>query len=311
MTARPARFVAACILPAAAGQANPPGECSVPTHHVSLQQGVRDSFARLTTAARMCLKLACNGHGWLLAAYPAQAGADCLSELVGQLALAHRLLAECEGNLALVSNGVIDLHIESRDGRLDEYVNSAHHAALFVAEAAVVSAYKVLGLPVPRACLWKFPRDAEGLPYAEELVLPTAAGVGARRRSLDKHWKGLGLTRELFDRIWAGIRLESQRASAAWGEPAEVAEPALRMVGTTVYVREKPVSLNLTSERAEDARAFLGELLKDPGNWLSSTEIGKATQKEGVRFDRIFRVLPNLIKSHLESNRRKGYRVRR
>jgi hypothetical protein len=68
--------------------------------------------------------------------------------------------------------------------------------------------------------------------------------------------------------------------------------------------------LNLTPERTEVALAFLNELLKEPGNWKSNSDIGKATGQEGVRFDRVRKVLPDAIKSEIESNRRKGYRVR-
>jgi hypothetical protein len=52
---------------------------------------------------------------------------------------------------------------------------------------------------------------------------------------------------------------------------------------------------------------FLRELLREPGNWKSSSDIGQATQLKGVRFDRVLRVLPSPIKSEIESNRRKGY----
>jgi len=45
------------------------------------------------------------------------------------------------------------------------------------------------------------------------------------------------------------------------------------------------------------------------GNWLSSPEIGKQTNKEGTRFDLIFKALPKPIKSRIESNKRKGYRI--
>jgi hypothetical protein len=81
-------------------------------------------------------------------------------------------------------------------------------------------------------------------------------------------------------------------------------------MGKAVYIRGRLVPLGLTPERTEDTLAFLGELLKEPGNWKSSPDIGKATQREGVRFDRIFKSLPSAIKSELESDRRKGYRVR-
>jgi hypothetical protein len=254
----------------------------------------------------MCLKLS---FGWQFASpvYPPQAAADWLGELAKQLARAHELLPQYENTLARVSKGIIELHIDSRDGcRLDEYLESAHHAALVVAELVLVSMYRLLALPVPRACLWKFPRDAKGLLYAEELVVPAATNVAARHKRLEKQWQGLGLTKELFDRLWAGIRLESQAAGVL--APASIAN--LHIEGKTVYVGGVPVPLNLTPERTADALAFLGELLREPGNWKSSSDIGRETQLEGVRFDRLFRALPGPVKSEIESVRRKGYRVR-
>jgi hypothetical protein len=68
--------------------------------------------------------------------------------------------------------------------------------------------------------------------------------------------------------------------------------------------------LGLSTERTDDALAFLAELVKEPGNWKSSSDIGKATKREGLRFDLIYKVLPQPIKSQLESNR-KGYRLRK
>jgi hypothetical protein len=68
----------------------------------------------------------------------------------------------------------------------------------------------------------------------------------------------------------------------------------------------------MTPERTEDALAFLGELLKDPGNWKSGrSDIAKATFREGTRFDLVFKALPPEIKSLIESDRRKGYRLRK
>jgi hypothetical protein len=67
------------------------------------------------------------------------------------------------------------------------------------------------------------------------------------------------------------------------------------------------VPMELTQEKTDDALAFVGELIKEPGSWKSGPDIGKATHKEGVRFDKVKKVLPEPIKSLIESNRRKGY----
>jgi hypothetical protein len=108
-----------------------------------------------------------------------------------------------------------------------------------------------------------------------------------------------------------GVRADTERSARRRRRQSSVSKCRLQLIGRTVAVNGKPVPLNMTPERAADALAFLGELLKEPGNWMSSTDIGKATQKEGIRFDRIFKALPGKIKSLLESNRRKGYRVRK
>jgi hypothetical protein len=102
------------------------------------------------------------------------------------------------------------------------------------------------------------------------------------------------------------------RAPILAAPPAGGAAPVgnLCIKGKTVYVRDNPVPLDFTPERTCYALAFLGELLKEPGNWKSSPDIGKATKNEGVRFDRIYKNLPDPIKSEIDSDRRKGYRVR-
>jgi len=179
-------------------------------HPVSGEPADSDRFRLFTCAAKMCLKLAYGCHQIARPSNEPQAGVDFLAELVRRLARARELLNECESTLARVSKGLIQLHIDTPDGTFDEYLSSAHHAALAVAEVVVVGAYQVLTLPVPRACLWHFPRGAKGLPYAEELVFPTAADVAAHHKSLAKHWMELQLTQEMFDRLWANMRLETQ-----------------------------------------------------------------------------------------------------
>jgi hypothetical protein len=79
--------------------------------------------------------------------------------------------------------------------------------------------------------------------------------------------------------------------------------------GRMVYLDGRPVPLGLTPETTDDALAFLSALLNEPGNWKSGRDIGKETKREGVRFDRVLKKLPDPIKSHIESDRRKGYRL--
>jgi hypothetical protein len=98
-------------------------------------------------------------------------------------------------------------------------------------------------------------------------------------------------------------------ASTMKNEETEWNSP-IRLEGMQVFVKNKPVPLELTSDRTKDALVFIGELNKEPGNWKSSSEIGKATKSEGVRFDRIYKDLPVAVKSQIESRTGKGFRVR-
>ncbi len=114
------------------------------------------------------------------------------------------------------------------------------------------------------------------------------------------------------DRVLLGLDVEQLRAEGRRETTLhrKTKQPVarLKIESRTVYVDGQLVPLDMTPERTDDALAFLGELLKEPGNWKSASDIGKATNKEGVRFDRVFKTLPSAINSLLESNRRKGYR---
>jgi hypothetical protein len=84
----------------------------------------------------------------------------------------------------------------------------------------------------------------------------------------------------------------------------------LQIEGRSVYVDGALVPLDMTSERADDALAYLGELKTDPGEWKSDPDVGRATRREKVRFDRIRAVLPKPIGSLIETHHRKGSRLR-
>jgi hypothetical protein len=121
-------------------------------------------------------------------------------------------------------------------------------------------------------------------------------------------------------RLQAQVELEFARVlheaasvppTPALGEtPAKLPRPALEIKDGMVYRNGNAVALGMTNYRAGLAVTFLRELLKEPGNWKSSRDIALATKTEGTRYDRIYKDLPIAIKSYIESNRRKGYRVR-
>jgi hypothetical protein len=72
----------------------------------------------------------------------------------------------------------------------------------------------------------------------------------------------------------------------------------------------------LTAESREAAVCFLTHLLKSGGEWRSSTELDEmegdssCNDHIGVRWDRILKKLPQRIQSLIETNRKKGNRLR-
>jgi hypothetical protein len=61
---------------------------------------------------------------------------------------------------------------------------------------------------------------------------------------------------------------------------------------------------------ANNARAFLGELAKEPGNWLSGPEIGRRSSQHGIRFDLVYHRLPSTLKAAITSKPGAGFRLR-
>lgn len=112
----------------------------------------------------------------------------------------------------------------------------------------------------------------------------------------------------------ARLKRESTLAAKAL-ENQHSAEPAksgqFQVKERTVLVNGSPIPLGMTPERTDDALAFLEVLAAEPGNWFSSSDIGKVKSREGVRFDLVFKSLPKPVKALIESNRRKGYRLLR
>jgi len=84
----------------------------------------------------------------------------------------------------------------------------------------------------------------------------------------------------------------------------------LQVVANELLFDGQKVPLDLTPEGKADALAFLRQVVGQKGNWISGPDIGKAENKEGVRFDRVYKKLPDPIRELIESDRRKGYRLR-
>lgn len=107
-----------------------------------------------------------------------------------------------------------------------------------------------------------------------------------------------------LDRIANQLESEEPAQAASGG-----ARCPIRVDHKKVLVNDQHVPLNATAERTDDIIAFVSDLVEHYRDWRSSTDIGKATGREGVRFDRVFRSLPLPIKSHITSDRRKGFRL--
>jgi hypothetical protein len=87
---------------------------------------------------------------------------------------------------------------------------------------------------------------------------------------------------------------------------------AIEVDGQNVRVSGQLVALNMTPERTEDVLHFLKVLIANVGNWISGPEIGRVSEgqaKAGVRWDRIFKSLPECVRQHVKSNRKLGYRI--
>jgi hypothetical protein len=139
-----------------------------------------------------------------------------------------------------------------------------------------------------------------------ELLNPSV--VGTIRSALPS----ISELRKLRTQVELEFWQASNPASFAAQEPVapKIKNTVLQIRDNQVYRNNELVPLNMTTRQAKKAIGFLAELLKDPGNWKSSTEIGRATGTKNPRYDRIFKILPIEIKSYIDSDRRKGYRYR-
>jgi hypothetical protein len=83
--------------------------------------------------------------------------------------------------------------------------------------------------------------------------------------------------------------------------------------GQRVQVNGRFISLNVTEERLEDILHFLNQLIANLGNWVSGPDISKAAPNrydERFRWDRLQRSLPPIIQKHIQTDRRKGKRLK-
>lgn len=89
----------------------------------------------------------------------------------------------------------------------------------------------------------------------------------------------------------------------------------LRVEGKTVLLDGQPVALDMTSERREEALCYLQHLLEAAGDWRSDSEVDKAEGQTpggqvGIRWDHVRKKLPPCLGGLIETNRRKGTRLK-
>jgi hypothetical protein len=83
--------------------------------------------------------------------------------------------------------------------------------------------------------------------------------------------------------------------------------------GDHVLVNGQIVPLNMTAERLKDVLHFLSQLIENCGQWVSGPDISKAAPdryNDRYRWDRVQRSLPPVITDHIETDRRKGKRLK-
>jgi hypothetical protein len=90
----------------------------------------------------------------------------------------------------------------------------------------------------------------------------------------------------------------------------------IRVQGERVFIGDKEITLNLTTERRREALCLIRHVLSQRGGWITGPDIAIAEKAEtgvdltGTRWDRVFKSFPPSIKKHIESRSRKGYRLR-
>ena len=105
----------------------------------------------------------------------------------------------------------------------------------------------------------------------------------------------------------------------AGGIPKDLVKlPKLRIqiVEGKILLDGARVTLDQTDESIKLTLCFLEHVLDADGDWRSSGDINRIERRKpnqgfsGTRWDRVFKKLPSSISSLIESNRRKGYRLR-
>jgi hypothetical protein len=110
------------------------------------------------------------------------------------------------------------------------------------------------------------------------------------------------------------IRRFMKACSPADQAPApRIPEPPIAIQESRVLVNGQFVPLNLTTERLFDALHFLRQLIASCGQWVTGPDISKACPERydnRFRWDRVQQALPPAITQHIETDRRKGKRLK-
>lgn len=128
--------------------------------------------------------------------------------------------------------------------------------------------------------------------------------------------------------LWKGRMLKLQREAeqrkqglAGSAERQPVTPPRrrrrcrVRIAGRKILLDDEPVPLDLTADRREVLLCYLGHLVRMQGDWISGPEIDADERRKprGLvreRWDRVRKNLPESLQQLIETNRRKGYRLK-
>lgn len=115
-------------------------------------------------------------------------------------------------------------------------------------------------------------------------------------------------TRYRLDELISKLKSVLRRTERLAPTPREL--PKLKIEGGQLFVNGEPVQLPSSADKRDALLGFLGQLMKSPGEWRTSTEIGRTTKRKGTRFDLLRNSLPPLVRSLIEARKRKGFRLR-
>jgi hypothetical protein len=128
----------------------------------------------------------------------------------------------------------------------------------------------------------------------------------ARVQALPRHTRDMILGAIEAQKRRSRRRRKRQQLASAPQSPITIDQ-------SCVFVKGQRVQLNVTPERLTDVLHFLNQLIRKLGLWVSGSEISKAEPtkyNDRYRWDRVQKSLPRIIREQIETDRRKGKRLK-